>query len=306
MNQILAWGGFTVFIIAMLALDLFVFQRKPHEIRVRESLLLTAFWIFIALSFNAGIALLRGHQLALEFLTGFLIEKSLSVDNIFIFLLIFNYFRVPSSLQPRVLFWGVLGAIVLRAVFVIAGIALIHAFHWVIYVFGGILVVTGIKMIFEKEEEIHPEHNPVLKIFRKFMPVTKNYEGDRFFVKREGRLFATPLLVVLLLVESTDVIFAVDSIPAIFAVTLDPFIVYTSNIFAILGLRALYFALAGVMCKVYYLSYGLAAILVFVGVKMLISDYYKIPIGFALGFIAFVLAVSIAVSFLKPPRECKF
>ena len=304
MNQILAWGGFTVFIIAMLAVDLFIFQRKPHEIRVRESLLLTAFWIFIALSFNAGIALLRGHQLALEFFTGYLIEKSLSVDNIFVFLLIFNYFRVPNSLQPKVLFWGVLGAIVLRAVFVIAGIALIHTFHWVIYVFGGILVATGLKMMFEKEKEVHPEKNPVLKVFRKFVPVTENYEGARFFVKRGSKLFATPLLIVLLVVESTDVIFAVDSIPAIFAITLDPFIVYTSNIFAVLGLRALYFALAGIMCKVYYLSYGLAAILIFVGIKMLISEHYRIPIGFALGFIALVLIGSVVISFLKPPKEC--
>ena len=249
---------------------------------------------------------MRGPHAAVEFLTGYLVEESLSVDNLFIFLLIFNYFRVPDLLRRKVLFWGILGAVILRAVFVMAGITLIHQFHWVIYVFGGILVVTGLKMIFESEKEIHPEKNPVLNVLRKFIPVTSDYEGDRFFVKRGTKLFATPLLIVLLVVESTDVIFAVDSIPAIFAVTLDPFIVYTSNIFAILGLRALYFALAGIMCKVYYLNYGLAAILVFVGIKMLVSDFYRVPTVFALGFIAAALTLSVIFSFIKPPKECKF
>lgn len=299
MHEGLAWGGFIIFIITMLILDLGLFQRKAHEIRIRESLLLTAFWISLALLFNVGVYFTRGHHSALEFLTGYLIEESLSMDNIFVFLLIFTYFKVPAQVQRTVLFWGILGAIILRGVFILAGLALIHQFHWIIYVFGALLVWTGFRMMTEKDKEFEPERNPVLKLFKRFVPVTSGYEGNKFLVKRDGKLLATPLLVVLIVVETTDLIFAVDSIPAIFAVTLDPFIVYTSNIFAILGLRALYFTLAGMMQKFRYLSYGLSIILTFVGVKMLISDFYRIPITLALGVIASILAISILLSLVK-------
>ncbi|OGW86398.1 MAG: tellurium resistance protein TerC [Omnitrophica bacterium RIFCSPHIGHO2_02_FULL_46_11] len=299
-KEILAWGGFIAFVVCMLILDLGLFQRKAHEIKVRESLLLTAFWVGLALLFNLGIYWIQGPHKAFEFLTGYLIEESLSVDNIFVFLLIFNYFSVPPAAQRTALFWGILGAIVLRAVFIITGLTLIAKFHWLLYFFGGLLIWTGIKMVSDKDKEIHPERNPVLKIFRKFVPTTAHYEGNKFFVKRDSKYFATPLFVVLLVIETTDLVFAVDSIPAIFSITLDPFIVYTSNIFAILGLRALYFTLAGVMKQFHYLSYGLAAILVFVGVKMLISDMYHIPIVIALSMVAGILILSIATSMIYP------
>ncbi|MBI1977545.1 MAG: TerC family protein [Candidatus Omnitrophica bacterium] len=299
MHEGLAWGGFIVFIVAMLILDLGLFQRKAHEIRIRESLLLTAFWISLALLFNVGVYFTRGPHTALEFFTGYLIEKSLSMDNIFVFLLIFTYFKVPAQVQRTVLFWGILGAIILRGVFILAGLALIHQFHWIIYVFGALLVWTGFRMMTEKDKEFEPERNPVLKLFRRFVPVTADYEGNKFLVKRSGKFIATPLLVVLIVVETTDLIFAVDSIPAIFAVTLDPFIVFTSNILAILGLRALYFALAGMMRKFRYLSYGLSVILTFVGVKMLVSDFYRIPITQALSVIASILIISVLLSLVK-------
>lgn len=303
MDTVFSWGAFLFFVAAMMALDLGVFQRKAHQIRVRESLLLTAFWVSLAFLFNLGVYFVRGPHSALEFLTGYLIEESLSVDNIFVFLLIFSYFAVPAPVQRKVLFWGILGAIILRALFVITGLSLIHRFHWVIYVFGGILVLTGFRLMTEKDKEFKPEKNPVLKLFRKCVPVTEHYEGDQFFVKRGTKYLATPLFVVLLVVETTDLIFAVDSIPAIFAVTLDPFIVYTSNIFAILGLRALYFSLAGMMGRFHFLHYGLSVILIFVGVKMLVSDFYRIPIGIALGVIAGVLALCVIVSFFQPPNH---
>lgn len=302
-NAIFSWGAFLIFVLAMMALDLGVFQRKAHQIRVRESLALTAFWVTLALLFNLGVYFVRGPHSALEFLTGYLIEESLSVDNIFVFLLIFSYFAVPAPVQRKVLFLGILGAIILRAVFVIMGLSLIHRFHWVIYVFGGILVLTGLRLMTGKDKELKPEKNPILRVFRKCVPVTENYEGDKFFVKRGTRYFATPLFVVLLVVETTDVIFAVDSIPAIFAVTLDPFIVYTSNIFAVLGLRALYFTLAGVVGRFRFLHYGLSVILIFVGTKMLISEFYRIPIVIALGVVAGVLILSILASFLCPSKE---
>lgn len=301
-DTIFSWAAFLIFVVAMMGLDLGVFQRKAHQIRVRESLLLTAFWVSLALLFNLGIYFVRGPHSALEFLTGYLIEESLSVDNIFVFLLIFSYFAVPASVQRKVLFLGILGAIILRAVFIVSGLSLIHRFHWVIYVFGGILILTGFKLMTEKDKEFKPEKNPVLKLFRKCVPVTEHYEGDKFFVKRGAKYFATPLFVVLLVVESTDLIFAVDSIPAIFAVTLDPFIVYTSNIFAILGLRALYFSLAGMMGRFHFLHYGLSVILIFVGLKMLVSDFYRIPIGIALGVIAGVLTLSVLISFICPKK----
>ena len=303
-NQILWWVGFNLFVLMMLAIDLSVFHRKAHEVKFKEALIWSIVWIALALLFNLGIYFWRGPQIALEFLTGYLIEKSLSVDNLFIFLLIFSYFRVPALYQHKVLFWGILGALVMRAIFIAAGVTLIQKFHWLIYIFGGFLILTGIKMALEKEKEIHPERNPVLRLFRRFVPVTSDYEGDKFLVKREGRYFATPLFITLLIVETTDLIFAVDSIPAILAITLDPFIVYTSNVFAILGLRSLYFALAGIMQLFHYLHYGLSAILVFVGVKMLLADIYKIPLGIALGVVAGFLLISVIVSIIRP-REAE-
>ncbi|RPJ10116.1 MAG: TerC family protein, partial [Deltaproteobacteria bacterium] len=239
------------------------------------------------------------------FLTGYLIEKSLSVDNIFVFLLIFSYFRVPPIHHHKVLFYGILGALIMRAMFIAMGITLVEKFHWIIYVFGAFLILTGIKMALEKDKEIHPERNPVLRLFRRLMPVTEEYEGSKFFVRRQGRRLMTPLFVVLLVIETTDVIFATDSIPAILAITVDPFIVYTSNVFAILGLRALYFALAGIMEMFHYLHYGLSAVLIFVGIKMLISDIYKVPIHIALGGIAGILLISVIASVVRPPRERK-
>jgi tellurite resistance protein TerC len=297
------WVLFNLFVLAMLALDLGVFHRKAHEVKMKEALTWSAVWIVLALAFNAWVYHSRGPQAGLEFFTGYLIEKALSVDNVFVFLLIFTYFRVPAEYQHKVLFWGILGALVMRIIFIAAGVALIQKFHWIIYVFGAFLVLTGIKMALAKDKEIHPERNPVLRLFRRWMPVTEQYEGDRFFVRRDGRRWATPLFVTLLLVETTDVIFAVDSIPAILAITQDAYIVYTSNVFAILGLRALYFALAGFMKLFHYLHYGLSLILVFVGVKMLLADVYKVPIAWSLAFIAAVLAVSIALSLLWPKSE---
>jgi tellurite resistance protein TerC len=296
----LAWIVFNIFVLAMLALDLGVFHRKAHAVRIKEALVWSGVWIALALLFNLGIYYWRGPETALEFLTGYLIEKSLSIDNIFVFLLIFTYFRVPSVYQHKVLFWGILGALVMRAVFIAMGITLMQKFHWVIYLFGGFLILTGIKMAWQKDKEIHPERNPVLTLFRRLMPVTAGYEETKFFVRRNGRSFATPLFIVLLVVETTDVIFAVDSIPAILAITVDPFIVYTSNVFAILGLRALYFALAGIMQLFHYLHYGLSAILVFVGAKMLLADIYKIPVGIALGAIAGILLLSVIASIARP------
>ncbi len=304
-NELWIWIGFNVFVLAMLALDLGVFHRKSHEVKIKEALAWSAVWIALALVFNTMLYFWRGEQAALEFFTGYLIEKSLSVDNIFVFIMIFAYFKVPALYQHKILFWGILGALVMRAFFIATGVALIQKFHWVIYVFGAFLIITGIKMALQKDKEIHPEKNPVLKLFRRFMPVTTQYVGDKFFTKIDGRSFATPMFVVLLLIETTDVIFAVDSIPAILAITTDPFIVYTSNVFAILGLRALYFALAGVMQMFHYLAYGLAAILVFVGAKMMLVDFYKLPIGIALGVVAGILTISVVASLLHPKAETK-
>jgi tellurite resistance protein TerC len=298
-NQILLWFAFNIFILAMLALDLGVFHRKAHEVQIKEALGWTAIWITLALLFNLGIYFWRGPEPALEFLTGYLIEKALSVDNIFVFLLIFSYFDVPLLYQHKVLFWGILGALIMRAIFIIMGITLIQKAHWVIYVFGAFLILTGIKIALQKEKEIRPERNPVLRIFRKFMPVSERYENGKFFIGKEGRYLATPLFIVLLVVETTDIVFAVDSIPAILAITLDPFIVYTSNVFAILGLRALYFALAGMMRLFQYLHYGLSAILVFVGVKMLVASVWKIPITIALGVVAGILLISVGASIIR-------
>ena len=294
------WIAFNGFVLAMLALDLGVFHRTSHEVKLREALVWSAVWVALALAFNALIWSRYGQQRALEFLTGYLIEKSLSVDNIFVFVLIFTYFRVPAQYQHKVLFWGILGALLMRAAFIAAGVTLIQRFHWIIYVFGAFLVVTGIRMAVQQDKEIHPERNPVLRLAKRLMPVSTSYDGDRFFTMLGGRRAATPLFVTLLLVETTDLIFAVDSIPAILAITQDPFIVYTSNVFAILGLRSLYFALAGVVRMFHYLSIGLAGVLVFVGGKMLLVDVVKVPTALSLGVIAAILAVSVVASVLRP------
>lgn len=303
--DILVWVAFGIFVLAMLALDLGVFHRKAHVIRTKEALIWTAFWIILALIFNVIILYWRGPEAALEFLAGYLIEKSLSVDNIFVFLLIFTYFKVPRIYEHKVLFWGILGALVMRLLFIAVGVALIERFHAIIYIFGVVLIATSIRMAVKKGEEIHPERNPILRLFRRVMPITDDYVEGKFLVRRARVLYATPLLVVLLVVETTDLVFAVDSIPAIFAITLDPFIIYTSNVFAILGLRALYFALAGVIRRFRYLHYGLAAILFFVGVKMLVGDFYRIPIEVALGVIAGMLLVSIIASLVRERLESK-
>ncbi len=302
-HSILLWTLFNVFVLIMLALDLGVFHRKDHVVGIKESIIWTIVWIALALIFNVGVYWQMGTQVALDFLAGYLIEKSLSVDNIFVFLLIFQYFQVDRQYQHKVLFWGILGALVMRLVFIFAGIALIHYFSWIIYVFGVFLIYTGIKLAREKDKEIHPERNPVINLVRRFIPVTKQYHGSKFFIKKMGKRMATPLFVVLIVIETTDVVFAVDSIPAILGITHDPFIVYSSNVFAILGLRALYFAMAGIMRLFHYLHYGLAAILSFVGVKMCIHELYHIPTAYALGFIGLVLTASVAASLLWPKEE---
>jgi len=296
------WIGFNAFIILMLALDLGVFHKKAHEVGFKEAITWSAIWIGLALVFNLGIYYYFGKVKAVEFLTGYIIEKSLSVDNIFVFVLIFSAFAVPAAYQHRVLFWGIIGALIMRAIFIFAGVALINKFHWIIYVFGIFLLYTGIKIAIEKGTKINVENNRMLGLFRKYFPVTNNYHGGKFITRIDGKKFATPLMLVLILVETTDLIFAVDSIPAILAITDNPFIVYTSNVFAILGLRSLYFALAGILKYFHYLHYGLASILVFVGIKMLISDFYKFDPFVSLGIIAVILIVSIVLSILKPSK----
>ena len=299
---LLVWVGFGVFVLAMLALDLGVFHRKSHSVSMKEAFGWSAVWVVLALLFNAGIWHWQGGDKAVEFLAGYLVELSLSVDNLFVFLLIFTYFRVPAEYQHKALFWGILGALVMRAIFIGAGVALMNKFHWIIYFFGVVLVISGLKMALEKDKEVHPEKNPVLKLFRRFVPVTGEYHAGSFFV-RQGRVWvATPLFVVLLMLETTDLVFAVDSVPAVLAITSDPFIVYTSNVFAILGLRSMFFALAGVMKLFHYLSYGLAAVLVFVGTKMLVSGFYKIPTLTSLVVIIGLLAVAVVASLIHAAR----
>ena len=295
------WVGFNVVVLAMLALDLGVFHRKAHEVTLREAGTWSAVWVALALLFNLWLYLAWGAEPALQFLTGWLIEKSLSVDNIFVFAMLFTYFAVPAQYQHRVLFWGILGALVMRGVFIAAGAYVLEQFHWVIYVFGGLLVLTGIKMAL-RVEGYDPERNVVLRLVRRFLPVTTEYHGQRFWVRQAGRWVATPLFVVLLMVEMTDLIFALDSIPAIFAVTQEPFLVYTANVFAILGLRSMYFLLAGVIHRFVYLKYGLALVLVFVGTKMMLLDVVKVPIGLSLAAVGSVIALSIALSLLRRPE----
>lgn len=299
------WGGFIAGLAALLAFDLLVAHRKAHVIRVREALLWSAFWIGLALAFAGGMFVFGGRDKGTEFLTGYVIEKSLSVDNVFIFLVIFQYFAVPPLLQPKVLHWGILGALGMRLVFILAGAALLDAFHWMIFVFGGLLLLTAFRLAFQKEHEVHPEKNPLIRLLKRFLPMTDRYDDGRFFTRQNGVLAATPLLAVLLMVESTDLVFALDSIPAIFAVTRDPFIVFTSNAFAILGLRALYFALAGVMEYFTYLRQGLVGVLAFVGTKMIVSDVYHVPVLASLGVVLGILIVAVIASVVwkKPEPE---
>jgi tellurite resistance protein TerC len=302
-KQFLLWSGFITFMITALIVDLKVFHRRSHEVKVKEALTWSAIWFSLALTFGLGIGVWMGSEKGLLFLTGYLIEASLSMDNLFVFLMIFAYFQVPAHLQHNVLFWGIFGAMVMRAAFILTGVTLIQHFHWTIYIFGAILFFTGIRMALNKGVEVHPEKNPILKFVRRFMPVTKDYHGDKFLLRRDGRVYATPLFIVLLVVESSDVMFAVDSIPAILAITVDPFIVYTSNAFAILGLRALYFALAATMRLFHHLHYGLSLILVFVGVKMLLSYAYKIPVAVVLPVVFGVLLISVIASIISPKKE---
>jgi len=285
-----------------LALDLVVFHRRAHAVKFREALMWSGLWIGLAAVFAVIVYYWHGRAASLQFVTGYVIELSLSIDNLFVFLLIFRYFRVPSAHQHKVLFWGILGALVMRAVFIVLGVGLIKKFQWIIYIFGALLVYSGIKLFRQQEAEIHPERNPLLRLFRKWMPVTKDYVGNKFFVRQPG-LYATPLFIVLLVVETTDVLFAVDSIPAILAITLNAFIVYTSNVFAILGLRSMYFALAGMMELFHYLHYGLALVLIFVGAKMLGSHYLELPTELALGIVAGILIVSVLASLIHPRKR---
>jgi tellurite resistance protein TerC len=301
--MLLFWILFNLFVLLMLALDLGVFHRRTHVIRFKEALGWSAFWFALAGGFAVLVLFWQGHQKALEFVTGYLIEESLSVDNLFVFLMLFRYFRVNPRYQHKVLFWGIIGALIARGIFIATGVALIRQFHWIIYVFGAFLVFTGFRMLKPMEKDIHPERGPVLRLARRYLRFTTDYEQDKFFTLRDGRRYATPLFLVLLAVETTDILFAVDSIPAILAITSDPFIVYTSNVFAILGLRALYFALAGMMEVFHFLHYGLAAILIFIGAKMVASDYVHVPISLALGVVAGMLVLSILFSLLFPaPR----
>ncbi|MFA6955057.1 MAG: TerC family protein [Thermoanaerobaculia bacterium] len=316
MTALLPWIGFTLFILCLLALDLGLFHRKAHAVSVKEAGIWCAVWATLAIMFGTGMHFMRGPQPSLEFFTGYLIELALSVDNIFVFVVVLSYFRVPKDMQHRVLFWGILGALILRATMIIAGTMLIQRFHWVIYIFGAFLVYTGIKMAFHTDEDIHPEGNPFIKVIQRFLPVTNKFHEDHFFVhsstiaaefpedeKASLTKFAwaaTPLFIVLVVIETTDVVFALDSIPAIFGVTLDPFIVYTSNIFAILGLRSMYFFLAGIIDKFHLLKIGLSFVLFFIGVKMLISGYFEIPIFVSLVVVALVITGSVLASLAFP------
>lgn len=303
MEQLGFWFIFNVGVLSLLVLDLVVLNRKNETVSVKSALWWSAFWIGLAGAFNIFIYYWKGKEPAMNFLTGYLIEESLSVDNLFVFMLIFNYFKVPSEYQRKVLFWGIIGALVLRAAFILVGVSLINNFHWTVYILGLFLVITGVKMITSQDKEVNPEKNPIINLVNRFMKVTKTYEGDNFFVKKDGAWFATPLFIVVLVVETTDVVFAADSIPAILAITTDSFIVYTSNVFALLGLRSLYFALAGLMTLFHYINYGLAVILSFIGIKLLISGFYEIDVKYALLFVATVLILSVVVSILFPKKE---
>ncbi len=304
-ERLALWIAFNIFVLGMLALDLGIFHRRAHTVSIKEASLWSVVWISLAMIFNVGIYWAWGQEKALEFLTGYVIEKSLSVDNLFVFLMIFQYFNTPAEYQHRVLFWGILGALVLRAIFIAAGATLLSNFHWMIYIFGGFLIFTGIKMLLQGDDRLEPDNNPVVRLFERLVPVSKRYHDQRFFIREGTRIRATLLTIVLLVVETTDVIFAVDSIPAIFAITQDPFIVYTSNVFAILGLRALYFMLAGVMEMFTYLKVALSFVLCFVGVKMMLVDLYKIPIGTSLVVIGGTLVCAVVVSLVTQSMQTR-
>lgn len=303
MSDVLSWVIFGVVVLFMLALDLGVFHRREHEVKMKEALIWSGVWIVVALVFNVGVYYAKGKEAALQFLAGYVLERSLSFDNLFVFLLVFKYFHLPSRFHHKVLFWGIFGALVMRAVFIALGIEAIRHFSWMIYLFGVILIWTGIKLAIEKDQKVEPEKNIFVKGFRRFFPVTDSYDEGKFFTRKNGVLLATPLMVILLVIESTDVVFAIDSIPAILAISTDPFIVYTSNVFAILGLRALYFALAELMKLFHHLHYGLALILSLIGVKMLISHYVHVSTTVALGAILFVLAASVIASIIWPQKS---
>jgi len=302
MPDILYWIFFNLFVLLVLGLDLGVFHKKARVVSFKESILWTVFWIVLALLFNFIIYKWQGSEKALSFLTGYLIEKSLSIDNIFVILLIFKYFHIPPQYQHRVLFWGILGALIMRAIFIFLGIELLEHFHWLIYLFGAFLIITGIRMAFNMEKKIEPEKNPLINLVKKIIPVSHQMENDKFFININNKKHITPLFLSLIMIETTDLIFAVDSIPAILAITTDSFIVYTSNVFAILGLRSLYFSLAGLMQMFRYLNYGLAGILTFVGIKMMLSDIYKVPTGITLLIVVGILIISMVGSIIKNKR----
>jgi tellurite resistance protein TerC len=306
-NTPLFWICFNLFVIGLLLLDLLVFNRRAHAVKIKEALGWTAFWIALSLSFNYLVYRTMGHDAGVQWLTGYLVEKALSVDNLFVFLLIFTYFKVPAEYQHRILFWGVLGALILRGIFILAGAALLAKFHFLLYVLGAFLVYTGIRMGLSgsSEPELDPENNPIVRFLGRHLPIARQLDGGKFFTKRDGVRFATPLLVVLVLIETTDVVFAADSIPAILAISRDTFIVYTSNVFALLGLRALYFALASLMKLFHYLHYGLALILIFIGAKLLLEDIYPLPMPLALGAVGGLLLGSIGASLLWPSKEAQ-
>ena len=299
------WILFNLFALVMLVIDLRVFHRPGHVVRFREALGWSVMYVALAGAFAVVLYFWQGHQATLEFVTGYVLELSLSVDNLFVFLVIFKYFAVPDEQQHRVLFWGILGALILRGIFIGMGVELIGRFHWLLYIFGALLIYSGIRLSLSGGEQVRPEANPVVKVFRRLVPITKDYRGGKFFIRNaeeNGRLYGTPLLIVLLVIETSDLMFAVDSIPAILAITLKAFIVYTSNVFAILGLRSMYFAVSGLMKIFRFLHYGLAVILILVGIKMLLSDHVEIPIHVTLGAVAAVLVISIALSLAFPGK----
>jgi tellurite resistance protein TerC len=302
LNELLFWIFFNLFVLLVLLLDLGVFHRGSHKVTLREALTWSVVWLSLAAGFAVLLYFWRGPKSALQFTTGYVIETSLSVDNLFVFLLIFRYFRVPAAYQHKVLIWGILGAVIMRVLFILAGVSLLQKFEWIIYAFGALLIYSGIRLFIHDESKMDPGKNPLLRLSRKLLPVTDDYESDRFFVRRE-RLFATPLLLVLVAIETTDVLFATDSIPAVLAITRDVIVVYAANIFAILGLRSMYFALAGMLERFAYLHYGLSAILIFVGGKMLASHYYEVPTVLALGAVAIILAISVVASLMRPQKE---
>ena len=300
MHSILLWIGFNLFVLFLLTIDLKVLNRNPHEISIKESLMWSGVWIGLSLLFNIGVYFWLGRESALQFFTGYLIEKSLSIDNLFVFLLLFSYFKVPTRYQHKVLYWGILGALVMRGLLILLGAALITRFHWILYIFGLFLVITGIKMALQDEKmEVHPERNIVVRFFKQFFPVVPGYHEEKFFIKIDGKRYGTLLFIALIVIETTDLLFAIDSIPAIFAITQDSFVIYTSNVFAILGLRSLYFALAGIIDLFYYLRHGLSVVLTFIGLKMLLMGYVNIPIGVALGVVGTVLLIAVAASIIR-------